>query len=184
MFFNLIYSFSLLYVRLLSSLSFLHFVSLSLCEFLSTLTLSFCAGGWASTPVDRQWIGGFYGFFFFFLLWPLLKGRGGYGWSGLWVVVLLSPVLLGFVGRQRSPVFRFGVARFLGCSDWWWVWWRSAWITMRSWQRRAWWKWGWSPMGFAMEFWWGKSDRSDFGWILDSAWLEIGRAHVWTPVTV
>ena len=107
----------------------------------------------------------------------MLKGRGGYGWSGLWVMVLLSPVLLGFVGRQRSPVFRSGVARFLGCSDWWWVWWRSAWITMRSWQRRAWWKWGWIPMGFAMEFWWGKSDRLDFGWILDSAWLDSGSSR-------
>ena len=63
----------------------------------------------------------------------MLKGIGGYGWSGLWFMVLSSPVLLGFVGRRRSPVFGSGVAGFLGCSDWWWAWWWSTWVTARSW---------------------------------------------------
>ena len=54
------------------------------------------------------------GFFFFFLLWPVLKGRGGYGWSGLWVVVGSSVwVMVGLwlkwvVGHWRSLVFGFG----------------------------------------------------------------------------
>ena len=90
-------------------------------------------------------------FFFFLLLWPMLKGRGGYGWSGSWVMVLSSPMLLGFVGRRRSLMFGSDVAGFLGCLDWWWVWWRSAWVTARSWRGRAWWRWGWILMGFAMD---------------------------------
>ena len=78
LFFNLFYSFSLLYQSsqlslfphfvslslfelLFSTLSFSSFflpLSLSLSELLSTLTLSLCAVGWASTPVCGSWVNG------------------------------------------------------------------------------------------------------------------------------
>ena len=35
-------------------------------------------------------------------------------------------------GDRRLPVFRSGVVGFLGCSNWWWVWWRSMWVTKIS----------------------------------------------------
>ena len=37
---------------------------------------------------------------------------------GLWVVVLSSSMLLGFVGSRRSPMFGSSIAGFLGCSNW------------------------------------------------------------------
>ena len=53
------------------------------------------------------------------MLWPVLKGRGGYGWSGLWLGLVFGSWLKWVVGRRRSPV--------LGSDE---VIARSAWVTV------------------------------------------------------
>ena len=134
-----------------------HFVSLSLWIALNSHYLSL-----------YRWLGlhasGVVGSMVFFLFFCVflgsdLKGRGGYCWSGLWVVVLSSSMLLGFVGSQRSPMFGSSIAGFLGCSNWWWVWWRSTWVTTRSWR------------GFAMD--WRGSDGFCYGFRWPSPHLAI-----------
>ena len=79
-----------------------HFVSLSLCELLSTSLSLFVS----MVGPPCWWIGRFCGccccccccfcVCVCVCVWSVLKGRGEYGWSGLWVVVLLSPMLQGF----------------------------------------------------------------------------------------
>ena len=97
----------------------------------SSLPLSLCR--WLGLHAGG--LAGFVVVFFFFFFDRCLKEEVGMAevGHGSWVGVLLSPMLLSFVGCQRLLVFGSGVARFqrcgcrcsrflgfsiLGCSDW------------------------------------------------------------------
>ena len=93
---------------ILSLSSMLDFSTLSLSSFRLPLSLwialkshSFSLCQWlglhAGVWVMGWWIGGsvgleFWVLWFFLFWWPVLKGRGGYGWSGSWSMALSSPM--------------------------------------------------------------------------------------------
>ena len=146
LFFNPFYSFSFLYVRLISflnSLSFLILVFrllLSLWIALNSHSLSLCRWlGLHASKKQRPWVSGSVGLefwvlcvFFFFLLWPMLERRGGYGWigydwSGPWIVALSSSVWVVGFGSLKSSMALLSSVALVGfwigvdCGRSWWV---------------------------------------------------------------